>query len=154
MKFDASGSRDPDGSISAYTWNFGDGSVGSGVAATHAFRRTGTYNVTLGVRDSAGQSASTSWRVTVVKAKITGHSVRNKTNDGASILLTVNAPGKISGVGKALRVMQAGVSKLNLKLTGAQHGTLARGGKLDLLLSVRFAPSVGAASTQKLKISF
>jgi PKD repeat protein len=154
LKFDASASHDPDGSITSYAWSFGDGSVASGANPTHAFRTTGTYTVTLGVRDSAGLSASTSWRVTIVKAKITRHSVRNKTRNGATILLTVNAPGRLSGVGKALRVMKGGIAKLKLKLTGAQHVTLASGGKLDLLLSVRFAPSVGRASTQKITIKF
>jgi hypothetical protein len=92
--------------------------------------------------------------VTIVKARITRHAVRNKTHNGATILLTVNAPGKLSGVGKALRVMQAGVAKLKLKLTPSQRGTLASGGRLGLLLSIRFAPSVGRASTQKLTIKF
>jgi chitodextrinase len=154
LRFDASASHDPNGSITAYAWNFGDGSVGSGASPSHAFRKAGTYTVTLGVRDSAGLSASTSWRVTIVKARITRHAVRNKTRNGATILLTVNAPGKLSGVGKALRVMQAGVAKLKLKLSPTQHGTLASGGRLNLLLSIRFAPSVGRASTQKLAIKF
>ncbi len=154
LKFDASGSHDPDGSITAYAWNFGDGSIGSGASPSHAFRKAGTYTVTLGVRDSAGLSASTSWRVTIVKARITRHAVKNKTQNGATILLTVNAPGKLSGVGKALRVLQAGVAKLKLKLTGTQKGTLASSGGLNLLLSIRFAPSVGRASRQKLTIKF
>jgi PKD repeat protein len=154
LKFDASASSDPDGSIVAYAWNFGDGSVGSGASPSHAFRRPGTYTVTLGVMDSSGLSASTFWRVTVFKARILSHAVRNKSNTGATILITVNAPGKLSGLGKPLRVTQGGAAKLKLKLTWTQHGTLAAGGKLSVPLTIRFAPSVGAASTVKLTIKF
>ena len=35
--FDASGSSDPDGSITEYRWDFGDGATGSGVAVSHQF---------------------------------------------------------------------------------------------------------------------
>jgi PKD repeat protein len=154
LRFDATASNDPDGSIVAYAWNFGDGTVGTGASASHAFARPGTYTVTLGVADSAGLTASTFWRITVVKANLTRLAVRNKTKNGATILVTLNAPGKLFGVGKAVRVTQAGISKLNLKLTGAQHGTLVNGGRLAIHLTIRFAPSVGRASTHKLTIRF
>jgi PKD repeat protein len=154
VRFDASSSRDPDGSITAYAWNFGDGSVGSGASPSHVFRKPGTYTVTLGVADSSGLSASTFWRVTVTKARITAHAVRNKSSQGATILITVNAPGKLSGVGKALRIKQAGVAKLRLKLSGAEHGTLVGGGKLRVPLAIRFAPSVGRPSTVKFAVNF
>jgi PKD repeat protein len=154
LRFDATASNDHDGSIVAYAWNFGDGTVGTGASASHAFARPGTYTVTLGVADSAGLTASTFWRITVVKANLTRLAVRNKTQNGATILVTLNAPGKLFGVGKAVRVTQAGMSKLNLKLTGAQHGTLVNGGRLAIHLTIRFAPSVGRASTRKLTIRF
>lgn len=53
VAFDASGSRDPDGSIVAYTWTFGDGGTSSAVAPSHAFS-PGVYTVTLTVRDDSG----------------------------------------------------------------------------------------------------
>jgi PKD repeat protein len=154
VKFDGSASRDPDGSIVAYAWNFGDGKVGSGATPSHAFGKPGAYTVTLGVMDSDGQTASTSWTVTVVKAKITAVKVKKKTKTGATIVVTVNAPGRLSGVGKPVRVTQAGVLKLKLLLTGAQQGTRASSGSLALHLNVRFAPSAGTASKQKLTIKF
>jgi PKD repeat protein len=154
VKFDATASRDPDGSIVAYAWNFGDGKVGSGATPSHTFGKPGAYTVSLGVMDSDGQTASTSWTVTVVKAKITRVTVKKKTKTGATIVVTVNAPGRLSGVGKPVRVTQAGLTKLELKLTGAQQQTLTSGGKLTLHLAIRFAPSAGAASTQKPTIRF
>jgi thiol-disulfide isomerase/thioredoxin len=56
--FDASASVDPDGEVSAYTWDFGDGSTDSGVTVTHTYTRSGTYEVTLTVVDGRGKEAS------------------------------------------------------------------------------------------------
>jgi PKD repeat protein len=47
-----------------YAWNFGDGSSGSGVTATHRFP-AGSWLVTLTTTDNSGASASTSKQVTV-----------------------------------------------------------------------------------------
>ena len=38
---------DPDGTIVAYDWDFGDGNVGAGVGPTHAYATAGVYDVTL-----------------------------------------------------------------------------------------------------------
>ena len=58
--FDGSGSYDPDGFITSYSWSFGDGATASGVTATHAFGTTGYWPVTLTVTDNMGvQSSST-----------------------------------------------------------------------------------------------
>ncbi len=56
--FNASGSRDPDGSITAYEWDFGDGSSGSGATPQHSYPGPGTYQVELTVTDNAGASDS------------------------------------------------------------------------------------------------
>ncbi|MCF6243000.1 MAG: N-acetylmuramoyl-L-alanine amidase [Bacteroidales bacterium] len=52
LTFDASHSLDPDGSITAYDWNFGDGVTASGVSVNHAFAADGTYSVQLIVTDN------------------------------------------------------------------------------------------------------
>jgi hypothetical protein len=54
--FDASASRDPDGWIVQYRWNFGDGSTASitSPTITHAYPADGTYTVELTVVDNGG----------------------------------------------------------------------------------------------------
>lgn len=56
--FNALNSTDPDGSIVSYSWDFGDGTVGDGVAVVHAYTAPGTYSVILTVTDDRGGTDS------------------------------------------------------------------------------------------------
>jgi serine protease len=56
--FDASTSYDTDGTIVSYAWDFGDGTSGSGITASHTFTEAGTYTVTLRVTDDIGAVGS------------------------------------------------------------------------------------------------
>ncbi len=60
--FNASSSTITNGS---YSWDFGDGSRGSGVTPTHSYSLARTYTVTLTVTNDRGQSQTTSKTVTV-----------------------------------------------------------------------------------------
>ncbi len=55
--FDASGSSDPDGSITSYTWNFGDNDWATGLLATHTYRASGMYSVKLHVYDGCAKDS-------------------------------------------------------------------------------------------------
>jgi subtilisin family serine protease len=63
--FDASGSYDPDGTIVAYDWEFGDGNTASGAAASHSYDAAGTYSVVLTVADNEDATDTESRDVTV-----------------------------------------------------------------------------------------
>lgn len=66
--FDAAGSSDPDGGISSYDWNFGDGSVATGVTASHSYSAAGAYTISLTVTDNGGATGDGSQAVTVVES--------------------------------------------------------------------------------------
>jgi YD repeat-containing protein len=52
--FSGTSSFDPDGSITSYSWSFGDGGTASGSSPTHAYASSGAYTVTLTVTDNLG----------------------------------------------------------------------------------------------------
>lgn len=71
--------------ISSYEWDFGDGTTGTGSKITHSYEKDGTYDVTLTVKDSAGNSDSHS-----IKAYIYSNDygyVQFKTTDDNGISL-------------------------------------------------------------------
>jgi len=70
VTFNAIQSLDPDGVISSYSWNFGDGGTATGVAATYVFSAAGDYPVTLTVTDNEGASSTFSQIISVSLANI------------------------------------------------------------------------------------
>ena len=65
VAFNASASNDPDGSISNYSWSFGDDTESNGVEVNHTYLENGTYKVKLTVTDNGNKNNSTSEDVTV-----------------------------------------------------------------------------------------
>lgn len=58
VRFDASASSDPDGSIAGYAWAFGDGGTGSGRTVAHTYENAGSYTPRLTVTDDRGATAT------------------------------------------------------------------------------------------------
>jgi PKD repeat protein len=54
----ASNSKDSDGTITSYFWDFGDGATGSGKVASHVYRREGRFEISLRVTDDDGATAT------------------------------------------------------------------------------------------------
>ncbi|MBL0682138.1 cellulase family glycosylhydrolase [Aquimarina mytili] len=67
INFDASGSTISDGSILTYTWDFGDGSTGGGVAIAHDYTTAGDYTVTVTVSNANGISDTATQLITITE---------------------------------------------------------------------------------------
>jgi PKD repeat protein len=65
VAFDASSSVDSDGTITTYTWDFGDGQTGAGESGSHVFTVEGTFTVELTVVDDDGAIDTTSKTINV-----------------------------------------------------------------------------------------
>lgn len=74
---DATASRDSDGTIAAYAWQFGDGTsaTASTPTAVHAYTRPGSYAVTLTVTDNNGATATASRSLLVITLAAKGYKV-------------------------------------------------------------------------------
>jgi PKD domain len=64
-----SASKDNDGTITSYAWNFGDGTTGSGATVSHTCTAPPNYTVTLTVTDNGGAIGFQSKTVKVVRGK-------------------------------------------------------------------------------------
>ncbi len=74
--------------INRYEWDFGDGTTTTGVRPSHTYEESGTYNVTLTVRDAAGNESIGYSTVQIM----------DQTNTGSTIIEVVSTKGDaISG---------------------------------------------------------
>jgi PKD repeat protein len=92
-------SSDPTSTITAYTWNFGDGAVASGTAASHTYAAPGSYLVILTVTDSRGETGATSTVVTVDGPPTAAFTITpNPVSAGDSVRFNATGSGHPPGV--------------------------------------------------------
>ncbi len=65
VTFDGSASSDADGSIVAWSWNFGDGQFGVSAKTAHMYSGPATYTASLTVTDNGGATSTTSTTIVV-----------------------------------------------------------------------------------------
>jgi hypothetical protein len=65
--FNGSNSYEPDGNIIDFSWDFGDGSTGSGESTSHVYFSQGNYTVTLLVIDDDGATGTDTVMITVIE---------------------------------------------------------------------------------------
>lgn len=58
VKFEGSASKDPDGQIAGYRWDFGDGSTSQDPDPDHTYTDVGNYEAVLTVTDNEGASST------------------------------------------------------------------------------------------------
>ena len=67
VNFDGSASTTPNAPLVSYSWNFGDGSKGTGAKVSHVFTTAGTYTTELTVQDSKGLTGKISTPIVVAQ---------------------------------------------------------------------------------------
>ncbi|MCX6551689.1 MAG: PKD domain-containing protein [Acidobacteria bacterium] len=103
VTFDATSSTDADGQIVTYSWNFGDGSTGTGSVVRHQFSSGGAYTVVLTVTDDRGLSASKSLSVAVTEsAAPTADFVMSPTNPVINQEVFFNANASKASTGRRI----------------------------------------------------
>ncbi|WKD51561.1 PKD domain-containing protein [Microbulbifer spongiae] len=72
ISFSSNGSSDPDGSITAYSWDFGDGNSSPLASPDHTYTSTGLFNAKLTVTDDNGDSRADTATVTIISGDVSG----------------------------------------------------------------------------------
>ena len=83
VNFSGANSSDSDGTIASYSWAFGDGGTGSGVAPAHTYQNAGNYTALLTVTDDQGATATASVGTSVTTNPNVINSPSNLTGKGA-----------------------------------------------------------------------
>jgi RHS repeat-associated protein len=95
VSFTAQGSSDSDGTIASYSWNFGDGAMGSGRDASHTYTSAGTFTAVVTVTDDKGATATASVSIQAMtpNVKPTAVLTASKTQGPAPFMVAFDARG-------------------------------------------------------------
>ncbi|MCK5561449.1 MAG: PKD domain-containing protein, partial [Thermoplasmata archaeon] len=97
--FNGSSSFDPDGVITSYAWDFGDGVIGYGKIVTHSYLDDGNYTVTLSVKDDKGGSDSQTISVKVLnRPPIANLEVDSKDIPSKEVIFNATASLDLDGI--------------------------------------------------------
>jgi len=103
VKFDGSASLS-DTAIIGYSWDFGDGTTGTGVSPQHTYRSAGSYDVTLTIADDKGR-VSNPCKGTIVVATTTppvANFVFSPTTPAPGQTIFFNASTSVAGTGRTI----------------------------------------------------
>jgi YVTN family beta-propeller protein len=174
--FDATASTDPDGYVTGWIWNFGDGGTGTGSTVTHTFGAVGTYTTQLSVVDNegcgsaevfTGRTAYCSGGPSTVQYPVTVAPASNKFRFGRLIHNhkngTVKLQVKLPGAGSLLlfgkqvhavtrKVKKAGSMWLTIHARVEVNKRLKKVHRIRTNVRVTFTPTAGTARAKPLSI--
>ncbi len=125
--FDGTISSDPDGTIVSYSWNFGDGTTGSGPIVSHTYAAAGTYTVELTVTDNTGATGIQSKSVTLIPAlsSLNLNPAGVTAGSTSSGIVTLSAAAPAGGAVVALASNNTAVATVPTSVTVAAGATSA-----------------------------
>jgi YVTN family beta-propeller protein len=142
--FDASASVDPDGSVAAYSWSFGDGStlVTTAPTTSHTYTAAATYTATLTLTDNEGCStafvftgqtalcdgspgASTTRQVTVAAAPVQLGQSRAPAPDSNFSVLSTKVDKKTGAITFTATVSDPGTFTATLSFRNGKFGVFS-----------------------------
>lgn len=88
VTFDGSGSTSSGGTVTSWTWSFGDGASGTGPVAAHVYTAPGTYTASLTVVDSSGASGTATTSIVALPAPPAAPSGLTAVQSGTLVLLS------------------------------------------------------------------
>ena len=97
IQFKSDGSKDEDGKIVSYLWDFGDGSTSAEVNPVHVYEREGSYKVALIVKDDKGKESKSETTVTVKDGSLTELEPNNRPEEANRIGLNNTIKGSLIG---------------------------------------------------------
>jgi len=86
---DAGDAADPDGTITRYAWEFGDGATATGKNAQHTYLTAASYTIKLSVTDDDRATATATKTIALIRLTAKGY----KTKGVQTVDLSWNAPG-------------------------------------------------------------
>ena len=137
--FDGAGSHDPDDQPIEYTWDFGDGASGGGVAPAHTYADPGAYTVALRVFDGSAWSVPDLTEATILPTAAllrvpedypTIAAAINSARDSCAVDTILVAPGHYLESGLAL------AHNVVIRGTGGALATIVDAGRVSPVLSV------------------
>jgi PKD repeat protein len=104
VSVNGAGSSDPDGSIVAYAWDFGNGQTAAGPIAQTTYTSQGTFTIRLTVTDNSGatRTASRSINVGAPNAKPIATLTAIPTSGPAPLVVRVDATGSVDPDGSII----------------------------------------------------
>ncbi|MBD2892814.1 hypothetical protein amrb99_17320 [Actinomadura sp. RB99] len=109
--FDGSASSDPDGTVTGYAWDFGDGTAGTGAQPSHAYASAGDYTVKLTVTDDKGATGEVVHTVKATSAVLASDAFGRTVTGGWG---TADAGGAWSRVGSGGVLSVGGTGQIEM----------------------------------------
>lgn len=163
VTFNGGGSVDPDGKVTEWVWEFGDGATATGQSVTHAYLRPGVFEVALTVRDDSGAPLNTDRDTMTVTINATpiadagppqtvapgeefivsGRASVDPDGEVAEYLWTFPDGQTVSGLRAAHSLTEPGLHRIRLKVSDNFVGGAAED-ESETLITVNAAPTAVA----------